>query len=215
MTQVFEVDPADPSGATEALDAAAEAIDAGLLVVIPTETVYGIACRPDEPRATRRVFEAKRRPTDLNLPILAPTTEVAWGIGEATDAARRLAEAFWPGPLTIVLGRTERSRPWWLGERFDSIGIRVPDQSLSLDLLARSGPLAGTSANLSGTPPSDDADELILSFTDAVAVFVVLAPSVTPGSGSASTVVDLTGESMRLLREGAIGASQVLRAATG
>jgi L-threonylcarbamoyladenylate synthase len=215
MSRVFEVDPENLSGVAEALDAAAEAIDSGLLVVMPTETVYGILCKPDDPQATRRLFEAKHRPTGLNLPVLASTTDVAWEIGEPADVGRRLAQAFWPGPLTMVLGRTERSSPWWLGDRSDSIGVRVPDHPLSLELLVRSGPLAATSANLSGQPTSDDAAELVRTFSEAVAVLVVLAPGATPGSGSASTVVDLTSGPMRLLREGAIGAAQVLRVATG
>jgi L-threonylcarbamoyladenylate synthase len=212
---VFQVGPADPGLQKESLDAATEAIEAGLLVVIPTETVYGIACRADDPQATRRLFEAKRRPTGLNLPVLCPNEAAAWDIAVRAEAADRLARAFWPGPLTMVLRRTERSRSWWLGDRADSIGVRVPNQPLSSELLARSGPLAATSANLSGQPPTDDPRELIRTFSLAVAVFVLVAPPADPGSGSASTVVDLTSDPMRLLREGAIGAAQVLRVATG
>ncbi|MGH2572021.1 MAG: L-threonylcarbamoyladenylate synthase [Actinomycetota bacterium] len=201
MSEVYEVDPARPEAAGSAIDAAADAIAAGLLVLFPTETVYGIATRPDDHAATARLFEAKRRPPDLNLPVLAANASEAFGVASATGPAERLAASFWPGPLTMVLRRTGRSSPWALGRRPDTIGVRVPDHALSGLLLARSGPLAATSANLSGHPPVEDPEALLATFGQGVAVYVVVAAGSKQPKGTPSTVVDLTGERIRILRE--------------
>src|SRR5439155_18621642 len=109
---VHVVDPelADPASIAEAV----AAIEAGGLVVLPTETVYGIACRPDDGAATARLFAAKRRPARLSLPVLTSSVPEAFELGIPTPGAAALAEAFWPGPLTMVLARTERSAPWRL-----------------------------------------------------------------------------------------------------
>jgi L-threonylcarbamoyladenylate synthase len=181
---------------------------AGDLVVFPTETVYGIAARPDEVGATK-LFEAKRRPIGLTLPVLAPTTDAAWTVGVTSPAAERLAAEFWPGPLTIVLSRTDLSKPWYLGDQADTVGVRVPDYPIALQLLERTGPIAATSANLSGRPPLSGRDELVGAFGDAVAVYLVLPEGHSPAEGQASTVVDLTGATPKVLREGPIDRSRI------
>ncbi|HEX9411578.1 MAG TPA: L-threonylcarbamoyladenylate synthase [Actinomycetota bacterium] len=215
MSEVFEVDPEHPTTSSAALAAAARALAQGLLVVLPTETVYGIACRPDEPSATGRVFGAKRRPHGLNLPVLAADAEAAWELVGSDDRATRLAAAFWPGPLTMVLPRSGRSRPWELGERRDSIALRVPDLPLASSLLRRVGPMAVTSANLSGQPPLSDRDELVATLGDAVAVYLVLVPGIASPHGNPSTVVDLTGEEVRVLRPGPLPAERIRATAAG
>jgi L-threonylcarbamoyladenylate synthase len=214
MSRIFEVDPERLGQTAEALDAATEALRAANLVVLPTDTVYGIAARPDLSGATSRLFEAKRRPQSLTLPILTPTEEDAWSVGEPTPAARALAGVFWPGPLTIVLERTDRSRPWWLGTAGETIGIRVPDHDLTRALLHRTGPLAVTSANVSGVAPLSAREDLMAAFGDLVEVYVVLQPDARPPGGAASTVVDCTGQDPRILRPGPIDEIAVL-AATG
>jgi L-threonylcarbamoyladenylate synthase len=203
VSHVFEVDPADLDSVGPAIDAAAEAIAAGGLVVLPTETVYGIACRPDDRPAIARVFEAKQRPVALSIPVLAPDAPSAWRLGRRSAAAEALASAFWPGPLTMVLPRTEASSGWTLGDDATTIGLRVPDHPLAQALMARAGALAATSANVSGRPPIADARGLIEAFGDRVAVCLVLSSEWVLG-GSPSTVVDLTGDELVVLREGAI-----------
>jgi tRNA threonylcarbamoyl adenosine modification protein (Sua5/YciO/YrdC/YwlC family) len=151
------------------------------------------------------VFEAKRRESGLALPVLAASTDQAFGLATATDAARAVAARFWPGPLTLVLPRAERSQAWYLGDRPDSIGVRVPDHPISSALLRATGPLATTSANISGLPPLLDGDALIEAFGATVAVYLVLPPGVRPPGGRSSTVLDLTGSSPRVTREGPIG----------
>jgi tRNA threonylcarbamoyl adenosine modification protein (Sua5/YciO/YrdC/YwlC family) len=212
VSRTFHVDPARLDQAVQAMAAAAKAVEDGLLVVLPTETVYGIACRPDHPDATERLFRAKQRALGLNLPVLAGSAEDAWKVGQANEAARTLARAFWPGPLTLVLPRTERSRPWHLGEVADTVAVRVPDHPLCAALLARTGPLAASSANLSGLPTPADEEGLIAAFGEAIAVHVFLAPGVSPPSGLASTVVDLTGASPRVTREGPVTSGDVVHA---
>jgi tRNA threonylcarbamoyl adenosine modification protein (Sua5/YciO/YrdC/YwlC family) len=212
VSLVFEVDLARPDEAEPGMAAAEEAVAGGSLVVFPTETVYGLACRPDDPDATDRLFQAKQRPLDLNLPLLVASAGAAWEVAEPSDAARALASAFWPGPITLVLPRTERSRPWHLGEAADTVAVRVPDHPLCLALLGRTGHLATTSANLSGRPPLLDPDQLVSAFDRAVAVYLLLAPGVSPPSGSASTVVDLTSGRPLLTRRGAVTLDAVTRA---
>jgi L-threonylcarbamoyladenylate synthase len=213
MSVVFEVEPDRPVGVAEALEAANEAVNAGRLVVFPTETVYGIACRPSDRAATTRLFEAKRRPQGLNLPVLVHSADEALDLVIPNDAARRLARAFWPGPLTLVLPRGERSKDWPLGEAAGSIGIRVPDHLVTLALLRRVGPLAATSANISGMPPASDRVALEAAFGDAVAVYIVERRGEDGSGGRSSTVVDLNGRRLRVVREGPIRAIDVSRVA--
>jgi L-threonylcarbamoyladenylate synthase len=213
VSEVFEVDPSRPEEAAEAVAAAAHALRAGHLVVFPTDTVYGIACRPDEPSVTAGLFRAKRRRAGLNLPVLAHSAGEALGLIKANDAATRLAGAFWPGPLTLVLHRAERSMGWFLGEDTRTIGVRVPDHPLSMALLERAGPLAATSANISGAAPSPDPTALPDAFGEAVAVYVLVSPGSQDPGGSSSTVVDLTGDEFRVLREGPIDAREIARMA--
>ena len=204
MSEVFAMDPSRPDLAAAAVGAAAESLSAGHLVIMPTETVYGIAARADLPDATSRLFQAKRRPGDLTLPVLAAGTEAAWGLARPTEAACRLAHRFWPGPLTLVLPRTELTLGWTLGHQARSIGVRVPDLPLCAHLIARCGPLASTSANLSGRPPLDEPQALVASFGEAVATYLVVIPGRPAPRGRPSTVLDLTGAEPRVLRPGAI-----------
>ena len=155
-----------------------------------------IAARPDDPAATAWLFEAKARPPGLTLPVLAATAAEALALADAPAEAGPLAAAFWPGPLTLVLRRGERSRPWDLGGESSTIGLRVPDLALAAAFLSRTGPLAVTSANRSGRPPATGREELIAVFGPSVAVYLVAAGGAAQdarGGGRPSTVVDLSG----------------------
>jgi len=211
VSRIFEVDPAHLDVAEPGLAAAEEALAGGGLVVFPTETVYGLGSRPDDPDATDRLFRAKQRPLDLNIPLLVDSAVAAWEVAEPSPAARALATRFWPGPLTLVLRRTERSRPWQLGKAADTVAVRVPDHPLCLALLARRGHLAATSANLSGHPPLSDPEQLVTAFGDSVAVYLLIAPGASRPSGWASTVVDLSGERPSLTRGGVVTMEAITR----
>lgn len=208
MSEVFELDgPAD-----EALAAAARALATGACVVLPTDTVYGVGARPDVPGATDRIFALKRRPRDLTLPVLAAGTSDAAAVAELDERAIRLAERFWPGALTLVLPRSDAARAWDLGAERATVGVRVPAHPVAGALLARTGPLAVTSANLSGrpTPPTCAGVREVLG--EGVAVYLC-ADGI--GERVPSTVVTLVGEEPRILREGALGTEEILATIRG
>lgn len=181
-------------------DAAAAALN-GHLIVIPTDTVYGIGTRADDPAATAALFDAKGRPRDLSIAVLVASSTAAREFAAFDEPAAGLAARFWPGPLTLVLPRTEASRPWDLGSDERTIGLRVPHHPLALAVLAITGPLAVTSANRSGHPTPRDCDGLIRTFGARVAVYLCQDG---PLEGTASTVVDVTDGRLGVLRTGSI-----------
>jgi len=192
-------------------EAAAAALG-GALVVLPTDTVYGIGTRPDDPSATGRVFAAKGRPRDLELPVLVASLVSAASVAVFDGRARALAERFWPGPLTIVLPRSAGSTSWDLGGDPATVGVRQPRHRLALAVLERAGPLAVTSANRSGSPPALTCDELEATFGDLVEVYLC---EEVPLVGAPSTVVDLAHGAAEILREGAVPGNDVRAALDG
>jgi tRNA threonylcarbamoyl adenosine modification protein (Sua5/YciO/YrdC/YwlC family) len=180
----------------------------GALIVFPTDTVYGIGTRPDDPAATARVFAAKERPPDLTLPVLVDGLDSARTLARFDDLAERFAEAWWPGPLTLVLPRTQLASPWDLGGDPGTVGIRVPGHRLALEVLRASGPLATSSANRSGEPPARTCDELLAAFGDLVAVYLC---EEEPLERVASTVLDLAHGPPRILRRGDVDPDELAR----
>ena len=180
---------------------AAAAARGGELIVFPTDTVYGIGTRPDDPAATARVFQAKRRPLDLELPVLVATVQAARAVAAFDERAERLAAALWPGPLTLVLPRGADASGWDVGGDPASVGVRAPHHPMALALLAETGPLAVTSANLSGRPPAETCDELHAFFGDRVSVYLCQED---PTGGVASTVLDLAHGPATVIREGSL-----------
>jgi tRNA threonylcarbamoyl adenosine modification protein (Sua5/YciO/YrdC/YwlC family) len=182
------------------LDEAIAAVGAGLVVGMPTDTVYGIAADPLSPEAIRRLFVVKGRQTAKPIPILAADLDGARRVGSFDADAVAAARLHWPGPLTLVVPRAEGLPDWVGSEALGTVGIRVPDHPVALALLSASGPLAVTSANRSGEPPAADAAAAEAALREAVAVYL-------PGAGAGgapSTVVDLSGPEPRVLREGAL-----------
>ena len=181
--------------------AAALAVQRGQLVVLPTDTVYGIGADAFEAASVRRLLAAKGRGRDMPPPVLvsAPTTLDALAVGVPSYARALIAE-FWPGPLTVVC-RQQPSLQWDLGDTRGTVAVRMPDHEVALELLARTGPLAVSSANLTGKEAATDADEAEAMLGDAVEVLLDGGP--TPGSVP-STIVDATGENGRVLRLGVI-----------
>jgi L-threonylcarbamoyladenylate synthase len=200
---VTDARPAEP------VERAAAAALEGRLVVYPTDTVYAISTRPDDARATGRLFEAKARSRNLELPVLVPSRAVAREIAAFDERAEALVLRFWSGPLTIVLPRTDRSRPWDLGGDPETIGVRVPKHPLALALLARTGPLATSSANRSGEPTPVTCEEIEAVFGERVDVYLC---DETVRSELASTVVDLVHGDPRVLRPGSVTEDDILAA---
>ena len=205
MAEVFDVS----SSAGDALDPAEAALARGGIVVLPTDTVYGVAGRPDVPGATDRLFVAKRRPRDLTLPVLVASSSDAGAVAVFDERARVLAERYWPGALTMVLPRADRARGWELGDERTTVGVRVPAHDAALALLRRTGPLAVTSANVSGEPTAPDCDGVLAALGDAVDVYLCAG---TLSGGVASTVLDLSGSEAKVLREGALPPGELLAA---
>jgi L-threonylcarbamoyladenylate synthase len=195
----------------EAFAAAEAALADGELVVLPTDTVYGVAAHPDVRGATDRIFDAKRRPADLSLPVLAPSARAAEAVAEFDDRARLLATRFWRGGLTIVLPRQPSARGWYLGDEWETVGVRVPAHDIDLALLERTGRLAVTSANLSGEPTPLDCEGVQGALGEAVAVYLCAGECV----GTPSTVVDLTGPDLKVLRHGVVPAEDLEAALNG
>ncbi|WKN47335.1 L-threonylcarbamoyladenylate synthase [Nocardioides sp. Arc9.136] len=194
--------PTDTEEAREAaVEAATLAVQRGELVVLPTDTVYGIAADAFDPAAVRDLLDAKGRGRDMPPPVLvsSPTTLDALAV-RVPGYARALVERFWPGPLTVVCHQ-QTSLQWDLGDTRDTVAVRMPDHPVALEVLERTGPLAVSSANLSGMPAATDADQAEEMLGDEVAVLVDAGES--PG-GEASTIVDCTGDQGRVLRRGAL-----------
>jgi L-threonylcarbamoyladenylate synthase len=181
--------------------AAALAVQRGQLVVFPTDTVYGIGADAFDAASVRRLLGAKGRGRDMPPPVLvsAPTTLDALAVGVPSYARALIAE-LWPGPLTVVC-RQQPSLQWDLGDTRGTVAVRMPDHEVALELLARTGPLAVSSANLTGKEAATDADEAEGMLGDAVEVLLDGGP--TPGSVP-STIVDATGENGRVLRLGVV-----------
>jgi tRNA threonylcarbamoyl adenosine modification protein (Sua5/YciO/YrdC/YwlC family) len=199
-------DLSDPDSREEGVAAAVAALRRGLLVVLPTDTVYGIAADAFDSEAVQRLLDAKGRGRDMPPPVLISATTTLEAL--ATDLpgwTQGLTEHFWPGPLTIVC-RQQPSLRWDLGETRGTVAVRMPDHEAALDLLGRTGPLAVSSANVTGEPAATDADAAERMLGGAVEVILDDGP--TAGS-VASTIVDCTGGQARILREGAISATEL------
>jgi L-threonylcarbamoyladenylate synthase len=189
---------------------AAEALRAGLVVGVPTDTVYGLAVDPRVRGAAARLFAAKGRPETVALPVLVAAAGDAEELsGGLPPPAARLAAAYWPGPLTIVLRRAAASTDLELGGDPATVGVRCPGHLLVLELLGLTGPLAVTSANRHGDPPLTEAAGVVCAFGAAIA-------GVLDGGrcdGTPSTVVRVAGDGIELLRAGAIDFADLVVAA--
>ena len=200
------------AGSDGSLAAAAAVLRSGGLVVLPTDTVYGLAALPHLPDAVRAVFRAKGRPSGMHLPVLAASIEQVRALGVAFGAAASvLADRWWPGPLTLACAFDPGSgRPDWLAGR-DEVAVRVPDHAFVRALLRETGVLVVTSANAHGTAPSLTAEAVSASLGPSVDL-VVNGGALTEVP---STVVSLVGREPVVEREGVIPAPDVVEALTG
>jgi L-threonylcarbamoyladenylate synthase len=186
------------------LDAAVRAIRSGGVVAIPTDTVYGLACDPANAAAVERIYEIKRRPRDLELTLLAATIGDLEQDVDLDSNAYALAQEYWPGALSIICPL--RHRRWAIPRSGTTLSVRVPDHPIALELLRRTGPLATTSANRHGEPAPDTARAVSETLADEVDVVVDGGRC----GGLASTIIDCTTTTPRVLREGPIPAAVLL-----
>lgn len=191
-----------PEEQETAVAAALAALRAGEPVGVPTDTVYGLAADAMDADAVQRLFVLKQRPADRSIAVLVADLAAAEKLVTLTPSARRLAERFWPGPLTIV-APSQPEAPAHLGTGA-TIGVRLPDDDL-MRSIAGPAPLAVTSANLHGGPTPATAPGVAELFED-----LRLVIDAGPRPGSSSTVIDATGNAPEVLREGPVTAQQLI-----
>jgi L-threonylcarbamoyladenylate synthase len=199
-------DTTTEAGREEGITVAGRAVQRGRLVILPTDTVYGIGADAFNANAVTALLAAKGRGRQMPPPVLvsAETTLEALASG-VPDWAGALVEEFWPGPLTLVLHQ-QTSLQWDLGETRGTVAVRMPDHDVALELLSRTGPMAVSSANRTGLEAARDADEAERMLGERVRVILDAGP--TPGP-VASTIVDCTTDEGRVLRRGVIPLDQL------
>jgi L-threonylcarbamoyladenylate synthase len=199
-------DCADEGQRAEGIAAAVTAVLNGELVVLPTDTVYGLGADAFSPTAVTRLLAAKGRGREMPPPVLVGTVRAATALVEDLGPdGQRLIDEFWPGGLTIVC-RAARTLSWDLGDTKGTVAIRMPEDAVALDLLRETGPMAVSSANLTGLAAATTAVVARDQLGDAVSVYL---DNGTVSGGVASTIVDLTGPQPRLLRRGAISVGRL------
>ena len=188
------------------ITAAAETLGKGELAVLPTDTVYGLAADAFTPDAVAALLAAQGRGRQMPPPVLVGSRRAAFALVEdVSSSASDLIDEFWPGGLTLVF-RSSRSLAWDLGDTKGTVAVRMPLHPVTLDLLKESGPLAVSSANISGSPPATTAADAESQLGEAVSVYLDGGPC--PGD-IASTIVDVTGPVPRLLRLGVISTQRL------
>jgi L-threonylcarbamoyladenylate synthase len=204
MTNVF--DCADPDQRSRGIALAAGAAKNGRLVVLPTDTVYGIGADAFDSAAVAALLSAKGRGRDMPVPVLVGSWHTIDGLALAvSQATRDLIRAFWPGALSLVV-RQAPSLQWDLGDARGTVMLRMPLHRVAIELLREVGPMAVSSANVSGRPPAVDVEGARGQLGDLVEVYLDAGPS---AQQAASTILDLTGPTPRILRPGPVSAEEI------
>ncbi|MCW2288350.1 translation factor SUA5 [Leucobacter luti] len=211
MAEVF--DCSDSSQLLSGTRTARRAIGQGALVVLPTDTVYGVGADAFSPEAVQRLLDAKGRGRQSPPPVLIPNTGTLAALAaEVTEPLEALAAEFWPGALTIIT-RANPSLSWDLGDTGGTVALRIPNHPLALELLQETGPLAVSSANKTGEPAARTAAIAQEMLGDSVAVY--LEAGEADGSGVSSTIIDATkltaeGGTIRILRAGGVSREAIV-----
>ena len=204
MSDVF--DCADPEQRSRGIALAAGAVKNGRLVVLPTDTVYGVGADAFDGTAVAALLSAKGRGRDMPVPVLVGSWQTIDGLAMmVSQATRDLIRSFWPGALSLVV-RQAPSLQWDLGDARGTVMLRMPLHPVAIELLREVGPMAVSSANVSGRPPAIDADDARNQLGDLVDVYLDAGPSARQAS---STILDLTGPEPRILRSGPVSAERI------
>lgn len=203
-------DCTDPDGLSEGLAKARQAISAKQCVVLPTDTVYGIGADAFSPQAVATLLAAKGRGRSMPPPVLIPRLQTMDGLAVDVSAdARALAEAFWPGGLTLIF-HSQPSLTWDLGDTLGTVALRMPNDPVALELLALTGPMAVSSANRTGSPAARTAAEARIQLAESVEVYLEAGDRPRTGDeGVPSTIVDATSDILRVVRLGAVSLEQL------
>ncbi|GAA1110193.1 tRNA threonylcarbamoyl adenosine modification protein (Sua5/YciO/YrdC/YwlC family) [Nesterenkonia jeotgali] len=200
------VDCTDPASRAEGIAAAQNALSRGETVVLPTDTVYGIGADAFSPQAVAVLLAAKGRSRAMPPPVLIARPEVMDALAiDVPEQARALAQAFWPGSMTLIL-HAQPSLHWDLGETHGTVALRMPADELALDLLSATGPLAVSSANRTGMPAATNVTEAQSMLAESVAVYLDAGER---ASSAASTIIDATVSPPRVVRSGALPLAEV------
>jgi L-threonylcarbamoyladenylate synthase len=200
------IDCADPEQRSGAIASATAAVKNGGLVVLPTDTVYGVGADAFDSTAVAALLAAKGRGRDMPVPVLVGSWHTIDGLAQTvTVAMRDLIRAFWPGALSLVV-RQAPSVQWDLGDARGTVMLRMPLHPVAIELLREVGPMAVSSANVSGQPPAVDAANAREQLGDLVDVYLDAGPS---AQQAASTILDLTGPEPRILRSGPVSADAI------
>jgi tRNA threonylcarbamoyl adenosine modification protein (Sua5/YciO/YrdC/YwlC family) len=204
MTELF--DCSDPGQRATGIASAISALKGGRLVVMPTDTVYGIGADAFDGTAVAALLAAKGRGRDMPVPVLVGSWHTIYGlVYSVPHSARELIEAFWPGALSLVV-RQAPSLQWDLGDAHGTVMLRMPLHPIAIELLREVGPMAVSSANISGRAAAVTAADAREQLADLVEVYLEGGPSVQQ---AASTIVDLTGAQPKILREGPVTAAAI------
>ncbi|MCE9516179.1 MAG: L-threonylcarbamoyladenylate synthase [Mycobacterium sp.] len=204
MTQFLDCRSPDNRG--QAIDAATAAVKSGRLVVMPTDTVYGIGADAFDSQAVAALLAAKGRGRDMPVGVLVGSWHTIDGlVYSVSESARELVRAFWPGALSLVVQQAP-SLQWDLGDARGTVMLRMPLQPVAIELLRQTGPMAVSSANVSGQPPATTAQEAQRQLGDLVDVYL---DGGTAEQQAASTILDLTGPQPRILRDGPVSAAAI------
>jgi tRNA threonylcarbamoyl adenosine modification protein (Sua5/YciO/YrdC/YwlC family) len=204
-------DCADAQQREAGISAAVTTVQAGGLVVLPTDTVYGLGADAFSPDAVAALLAAKGRGRNMPPPVLVGSVRAAAALTETLGAfGQDLIDEFWPGPLTLVL-KASSTLQWDLGDTNGTVAVRMPLHPVALELLRRTGPMAVSSANTTGAPAPTTAAEAEEQLGDSVEVYLDGGPC---ADNVPSTIVDLTGGVPRVLRAGAISVDRLRKVAT-
>jgi tRNA threonylcarbamoyl adenosine modification protein (Sua5/YciO/YrdC/YwlC family) len=204
VTETFNC--AEPEQRSAGISSAVGALKGGRLVVMPTDTVYGIGADAFDNTAVAALLSAKGRGRDMPVGVLVGSWHTIEGlVYTVPDGARELIRAFWPGALSLVVAQAP-SLQWDLGDARGTVMLRMPLHPVAIELLREVGPMAVSSANISGRPPAVNAAEARSQLGDLVDVYLDAGPS---EQQAASTIVDLTGDTPRLLRAGPVSVERI------
>ena len=202
----------DPGGRERGLARATIAVQAGELVVLPTDTVYGLGCDAFSPGAVKSLLAAKGRGREMPPPVLVGHARTLDGLAsDVSTEVRSLVEAFWPGALTVIC-RAQPSLDWDLGDTYGTVAVRMPLHPVALALLEAVGPMAVSSANLTGRPAATSSEQALIQFEGKVTVYLDGGPC---EQAVPSTIVDGTRGALRVVRLGAVSVDQLREVVPG
>ena len=190
----------------EGIEKASQVIKRGGIVVFPTDTVYGIGCDPYNEKSVEKIYEIKSRDIAKQVPVLAYSIETASKVCHIDKFTKKIAQKFWPGPLTIILKVTDENLKRTLRLK-DKIAIRVPNHRCTLKLLEKCDFLVGTSANISGCPPHTDPEECFKNLQNQD----IFINGGKIASKTISTIIEIENEEVKIIREGSLTKEEILR----